>query len=101
MGKLRGGRLRVGLAFLVIVGENLTNIEIYNQTFMEGFSIDSDVLGDTLEYNSIEEWDSIGHMNLIGLLEDAFDIAMDMDDIIDFSSYNKGKELLDKYGVKF
>ena len=101
MGKLRGGRLRVGLTFLMIVGKNVTNIEIYNQAFMEGFSIDADVLGDTLEHNSIEEWDSIGHMNLIGLLEDAFDIAMDMDDIIDFSSYNKGKELLDKYGVKF
>ena len=38
-------------------------------------------------------------MTLIGLLEDTFDIAMDMDDIIDFSSYNKGYEILEKYGV--
>ncbi len=68
---------------------------------MEGFSIDADMLGDGFEYNSIEEWDSIGHMNLIGLLEDGFDIAMDMDDIIEFSSYNKGKEILEKYGVMF
>ena len=38
-------------------------------------------------------------MTLIGLLEDTFEIAMDMDDIIDFSSYNKGHEILEKYGV--
>ena len=63
---------------------------------MEGFSIDSDVLGDVLEYNSIEEWDSIGHMNLMGMLEDEFNITMDMEDIIDFSSYRKGIELLKK-----
>ena len=40
-------------------------------------------------------------MTLIGLLEDTFDIAMDMDDIIDFSSYTKGYEILEKYGVTF
>ena len=36
-------------------------------------------------------------------LEDAFDIMMDTDDIIDFSSYEKGKEILAKaaYGVEF
>ena len=36
-------------------------------------------------------------------LEDAFDIMMDTDDIIDLSSYEKGKEILSKadYGVQF
>ena len=99
MGELRGGRLRVGLAFLMIVGKNVTNIEIYNQAFMEGFSIDSDVLGDTLEYNSIEEWDSIGHMTLISNLEETFKITMETDDVIDFSSFTKGKEILKKYKI--
>ena len=66
---------------------------------MESFSIDKLALNDTLEYNSVEEWDSVGHMTLIGLLEATFEIAMDMDDIIDFSSYNKGHEILEKYGV--
>ena len=40
-------------------------------------------------------------MTLMGILEDTFEIAMDMDDIIDFSSYKKGYELLEKYGIKF
>ena len=77
----------------------MTPKEKYDQAFMESFSIDKQALNDSLEYNSVEEWDSVGHMTLIGLLEDTFEIAMDMDDIIDFSSYNKGYEILEKYGV--
>ena len=77
----------------------MTPKEKYDQAFMESFSIDKQALNDSLEYNSVEEWDSVGHMTLIGLLEDTFEIAMDMDDIIDFSSYHMGHEILEKYGV--
>ena len=52
-----------------------------------------------LEYQSVPEWDSVGHMALMGELEEAFDITLEMDDIIDFSSFKKGVELLKKYGV--
>ena len=41
--------------------------------------------------------DSVGHMGLIAALEEQFDIMMEMDDIIDFSSYAKGFELVAKY----
>ena len=55
-----------------------------------------------LEYQAVTEWDSVGHMTLIAALEDAFDIMMDTDDIIDFSSYEKGKEILaSNYEVQF
>ena len=56
-----------------------------------------------LNYQDIEAWDSVGHMSLIAALEDAFDIMMDTDDIIDLNSYEKGKEILSKadYGVEF
>ena len=57
-------------------------------------------LNDELIYNSIESWDSIGHMQMIAELEDAFEIELEMDDIIDFSSYKKGFEILEKYGIK-
>ena len=73
----------------------------YDKAFMESFSIDESALGDKLEYNTITSWDSIGHMAMIAELEDAFDIMLETDDIIDFSSYKKGLELLAKYGVEF
>ena len=79
----------------------MNNKEKYNKVFTESFSINESKLGDNLEYNSIPEWDSVGHMSLIAELEEAFDIMMEMDDIIDFSSYKKGLELVAKYGVEF
>ena len=53
-----------------------------------------------LKYQDINAWDSIGHMDLVATLEDAFDIEMNADDIIDFSSFKKGIEILAKYGIE-
>ena len=71
--------------------------EKYDQAFKTAFDIDSTILGTDLKYESIQEWDSIGHMALIAEIEDAFEISMEMDDIIDFSSYVKGIDILKKY----
>ena len=80
----------------------MSNLEKYNNAFIETFEITEDQLAG-LKYQDIEAWDSVGHMGLVAALEDAFDIMMDTDGIIDFSSYEKGKELLSKadYGVEF
>ena len=78
----------------------MNNLEKYNQAFVEAFEVSEDVLND-LKYQDIPEWDSVGHMTLIALLEDAFNIMMETDDIIDFSSYVIGKEILSKYDIQF
>ena len=77
----------------------MTNLEKYNAVFCETFNLTDEQLPD-LKYQAIPEWDSVGHMSLVAAIEDAFDIMMEMDDIIDLSSYAKGKELLKKYGVE-
>lgn len=80
----------------------MSNLEKYNNAFIETFEIAEDQLNG-LKYQSIGAWDSVGHMGLVAALEDALDIMMDTDDIIDFNSYEKGKEILAKaeYGVEF
>ena len=78
----------------------MSNLEKYNNAFIEAFEIDDFKL-EGLTYQSIPEWDSVGHMSLVACIEDAFDIMMETDDIIDFSSYEKGKEILAKYDVEF
>ena len=77
----------------------MENREKYNQSFREAFSLPEDAVDENLEYNSIPEWDSVGHMSMVAGLEDAFDIMLEMDDIIDFSGYKKGFEIIAKYGV--
>lgn len=78
----------------------MSNLEKYNKAFSEVLGVDADQL-QGLEYQMTASWDSVGHMQLMAVLEDGFDIFLDTDDIIDFSSYEKGKQLLGKYGIQF
>ena len=71
----------------------MTNLEKYTKVFTETFEI-SEEQAETLKYQDIPAWDSIGHMDLVASLEEVFDIMMDSNDIIDFSSFEKGKEIL-------
>ena len=73
-------------------------IKKYNEAFMNALEVTEEQL-ETLEYQGVAAWDSVGHMGFIAEREDSFDIMMDTDDIVDFSSYQKGKELLKKYGI--
>ena len=56
-----------------------------------------DIVVDDLEYASIPQWDSVAHMSLIVGLEDEFDIMIEIDDVIDMSSFKKAKEIVSKY----
>ena len=78
----------------------MINIEKYINVFTTRFGVTEDA-AKLLKYQSIQEWDSIGHMALMAELEEAFDIMMETDDIIDFSSYEKGIDILRKYHVEF
>lgn len=79
----------------------MNNLEKYNQAFIEALEVTEDQLAG-LQYQAIANWDSVGHMGLIAAIEDAFDIMMDTDDIIDLSSYEKGKEILSaNYSIEF
>lgn len=77
----------------------MSNKEKYDKIFRDCFSVDQSALDDKFVYQCVPAWDSVGHMGMIAALEEAFDIMMETDDIIDFGSYAKGKEILQKYNV--
>jgi acyl carrier protein len=77
----------------------MTNLEKYNHVFCDALEISEKQLAG-LKYQDVEGWDSVGHMTLVAAIEDTFDIMLDTDDIVDLSSYEKGKEILSKYGVE-
>ena len=79
----------------------MTNYEKYLYLFAETFEVSTEEAV-SLEYQGIAAWDSVGHMGLIAAIEDAFDIMMDTDDIIDLSSFEKGKTILsENYNIEF
>ena len=77
----------------------MSNREKYERVFVDCFSVEKSVLNDKFVYQCVPAWDSVGHMSMISELEDAFDIMMEMDDIIDFSSFTVGINMLAKYDV--
>lgn len=68
-----------------------------DKIFKDVIGVDSSVDRAALIYNEISGWDSVAHMTLVAALEDAFDCMIDMDDILDMSSYDKVAEIMAKY----
>jgi acyl carrier protein len=81
-------------------GDDIKNAQ-YDQIFLELFLLEPAHLNSELTYQSITTWDSVGHMELISKIEIVFCISLEMDDVIDFSSYEEGKKILAKYGINF
>ncbi len=77
----------------------MTNMEKYTEAFVNALNVSRDSI-EEIEYQKVEGWDSVGHMNLISELEEAFDIMFDTDDILAFNSFKAGVEIIKKYGVE-
>ena len=77
----------------------MDNLEKYNNAFVQVFGAKVEELNDTYGKENVEEWDSVHQLSLIAELEETFDIMFDPEDIMEMTSYAKGKELLAKYDV--
>ena len=71
----------------------MSNNEKYKKSFVDSLGVEEKLINEELKYNEIPEWDSIGHMTLMSGLEEEFKISMETDDIVDFSTFEKGKEI--------
>ena len=76
----------------------MSNLETYVNAFTSSLLVEESAL-ENLNYQDIAAWDSVGHMALMASIEEAFGINMEIDDIIEFSSFAMGKEILKNYNV--
>ncbi len=76
------------------------SIDKYSEIFKSSLNIKDTKFSKELKYNEIDEWDSIGHMTLVAALEEEYKINLETDDIIEFSSFKKGIEILKKYKIE-
>lgn len=77
----------------------MTNLEKYDNMFLSNFPVKKEDLPG-LKYRGIREWDSFAHMELMSEMEEKFKINMSTKDVLEFSSYEAGKEVLLNYGVE-
>lgn len=77
----------------------MSNLEKYIDAFVASLEVTPEQVLN-LKYQDVPAWDSVGHMGLMAAIEETFNIMLETDDIIDFSSFDKGKEILAKYDVE-
>ena len=78
----------------------MTNIEKLNQIFCEVFSVETSALGAGFDNKNVDGWDSVRQLSLTSAVEDAFDIMLDPEDILEFTSYDNAKAILGKYDIE-
>lgn len=77
------------------------NSEKLRECFSRSLGISRELVTDDLAYNTLKEWDSVGHMALVVELEGEFNVMFDTDDILGMSTVAKAREILTRYGVSF
>ncbi len=77
----------------------MTNLEKYNDIFVQVFGADIAQLGDNYRKETVAAWDSVHQLNIISLMEETFDLMLDPEDIMTCISYNAGKAILAKYDI--
>ena len=79
----------------------MTNKEKYDNIFIEVFAIDPANLDENFGKDTIDAWDSVHQLNLVNLAEDNFDVMLDPEQILEFTSYSKGMQILESLGIEF
>ena len=70
------------------------------EIFSETLQIPIEEVVDSLEYASDPRWDSVAHMALVAAIDEAYDIMMETEDVLDMSTVAKARTILGKYGVE-
>ncbi len=78
----------------------MTNIERLNKIFCEVFSAEESSLNENFNKCTVEGWDSVRQLSLTTAVEDEFDIMLDAEDILEFTSYDNAKKVLAKYDIE-
>ncbi len=78
----------------------MNNLEKYKRCFHDVLSLEQGFDVNDVKMNATPDWDSVGHIDLITTIEDAFDIMFETEDILKFTSYTIGIEILKKYGIE-
>lgn len=78
----------------------MTNIEKLNKIFCEVFSANEAALNENFNNCNVEGWDSVRQLSLTTAVEDEFDIMLDAEDILEFTSYDNAKKVLAKYDIE-
>ena len=80
----------------------MTNLEKLNQIFCEVYSVEESALNENFVNTNVDSWDSIHQLSMVAAIEEAFDLLIDTEDVLEMISYESVKNLLTtKYEIAF
>ncbi|MHA2243744.1 MAG: acyl carrier protein [Candidatus Hodarchaeales archaeon] len=74
--------------------------ELYEDIICKILLLERDKISSQVSQEDLEVWDSMTHLVLISELEQAFDIFLSDDDIIEINTIGDIKKTLVKYGIE-
>ena len=76
----------------------MSNIEKLKQAFVEGLEIPMEEV-ETATMESLSKWDSIGQMSLVAIIEETFGFEFEPDEVMQFTSFEAGKNILNNHNI--
>jgi acyl carrier protein len=77
----------------------MCSFDKFKEAFIETFDIEEDALNEDFTVENIKNWNSVNHMILISAIEEKFEVMLDTEDILNFTSFIEGRKILEKYDI--
>ena len=68
--------------------------EQLKEVFAEALDLEIEEIEKDSSQDNLEDWDSLGHLNLISEIEKTFKVKITMDEVMEMTTYAKVKEVL-------
>ena len=75
------------------------SVDVVQRVFRDVLSLEGEIDWSSVKYQETEGWDSVAHMAIVADLEDNFEIMLEIDDVIDMSSFDETLRILKNYEV--
>lgn len=77
------------------------NEEQLKQVLADVLDLEASAIGETASVDTIEQWDSLKHLNLVLALEECFGVTLTEEQTVQILSYRLIKIALEEQGVRF
>jgi acyl carrier protein len=81
-------------------GDRSEGVSTIEQVVSQVVGVDGDSVDASSSPESVEGWDSMGHLNLVAALEQRFNVSIDIGDAMEMVSVRRIREILRDYGVQ-
>jgi acyl carrier protein len=71
------------------------------QVLADVFGLQAEEIDENASTDTVEDWDSLRHLNLVIALEEAFDLSFSEDQAVEILDFLLIKETLKEHGVDF